>query len=205
MHPDTTRTTGASPAARAIPAAELALTGSRTRRFEGEAHGSAVSYFAVDNDPGDTVALHRHPYVETWVVLEGHVRFTVGTAGLSGVAGDTVVAPAGEWHGFTNDGDGPLRMLCIHASPRIIQEWKEGAILSGMDLEQWWNGVMPQTRDWLTAHNGEALTPEVVADISSAGGLVAADSWWMGERGPDGMFLSDAATDWIEERANTEE
>ena len=79
-----------------------------------------------------------------------------------------------------------------------------GAILTPMDLEQWWNSVTPQTREWLIAHNGEALTPEVVADISGAGGLVASESWWMGERGPDGILLSDAATDWIEERANEE-
>ncbi|WP_104181930.1 cupin domain-containing protein [Arthrobacter sp. B0490] len=110
---------------RAIPAGELALPGSRTRRFDGGDSGSAVSYFLVDNDPGDTVALHRHPYTETWVVLAGLVRFTVGAVGLAGTPGDTVVAPADVWHGFTNDGDGPLRMMCIHASPRIIQEWKD--------------------------------------------------------------------------------
>lgn len=73
-----------------------------------------------------------------------------------------------------------------------------------MELEQWWDGVLQQTRDWLIAHNGEALTPEVVADISRAGGLVASDAWWMGERTADGIFLSAAATDWIEERANGE-
>lgn len=73
-----------------------------------------------------------------------------------------------------------------------------------MELEQWWNDVTPRTRDWLIAHNGEALPPEVVAEISAAGGQVASESWWMGERRPDGLFLSDAATDWIEERANGE-
>jgi hypothetical protein len=74
-----------------------------------------------------------------------------------------------------------------------------------MDLEQWWTAVMPRTRDWLIENNGSALTPEVAADISRAGGLIASDSWWMGERGPDGIFLSDAAIDWIEERANGEQ
>jgi quercetin dioxygenase-like cupin family protein len=123
--PTATPTAGAPLPARAIPRAELALPGSRTRRFDGGAFGSAISYFAVDKDPGDTVALHRHPYTETWVVLDGNVRFTVGSAVLEGTAGDTVVAPARVWHGFTNDGDGPLRMMCIHASPRIIQEWKD--------------------------------------------------------------------------------
>lgn len=121
----TPQVTAAPLPARAIPREELALPGSRTRRFDGGSFGSAISYFAVDSDPGDTVALHRHPYTETWVVLDGSVRFSVGTAVLEGTAGDTVVAPARVWHGFTNDGDGPLRMMCIHASPRIIQEWKD--------------------------------------------------------------------------------
>ncbi|AUZ88163.1 hypothetical protein ACX80U_08130 [Arthrobacter sp. TmT3-37] len=71
-----------------------------------------------------------------------------------------------------------------------------------MELDEWWNDVMPETRQWLISNNGTALTPEVVADISRAGGLIASDSWWMGERGPEGVFLSDAATDWIEERAD---
>lgn len=73
-----------------------------------------------------------------------------------------------------------------------------------MELDEWWNDVMPETRQWLISNNGTALTPEVVADISRAGGLIASDSWWMGERGPEGVFLSDAATDWIEERADNE-
>lgn len=73
-----------------------------------------------------------------------------------------------------------------------------------MELDEWWNDVMPETRQWLISNNGTALTPEVVADISRAGGLIASDSWWTGERGPEGVFLSDAATDWIEERADNE-
>lgn len=90
-----------------------------------------------------------------------------------------------------------------HASDHPPTGTRDG-ILAGMDLDEWWNGVMPQTRDWLIAHNGEALTPEVVADISRAGGLIASDSWWMGERGADGVFLSDAATDWVASRADGE-
>ncbi|MCU1633003.1 MAG: phosphatase [Micrococcaceae bacterium] len=80
----------------------------------------------------------------------------------------------------------------------------ESGDTAGMDLEQWWPAVLPGTRDWLINNNGDALTPEVAADISRAGGLIASDPWWIGERGPDGIFLSDAATDWIEARANGE-
>jgi quercetin dioxygenase-like cupin family protein len=48
----------------------------RTLRFEGEDHGSGVSMFLVDNEPGEGPALHRHPYSETWVVRSGRARFT---------------------------------------------------------------------------------------------------------------------------------
>ena len=72
-----------------------------------------------------------------------------------------------------------------------------------MDLEQWWTDVLPATREWLAHNSGSALTPEVVADISRAGGLIAAESWWMGERGPDGVRLSTAAEQWIRDRAGT--
>jgi hypothetical protein len=34
---------------------------SRTRRFEGEQFGADVSFFLVDNDPGEGPDLHRHP------------------------------------------------------------------------------------------------------------------------------------------------
>ena len=44
---------------------------------------------------------------------------------LHAVAGDTATAPAGAWHGFKNCGTGRLRVLCIHASDRIIQEWQD--------------------------------------------------------------------------------
>jgi hypothetical protein len=33
---------------------------------------------------------------------------------------------------------------------------------------------------------------------------LATDAWWVGENGPTGFHLSDAAIDWIEEVANRE-
>jgi quercetin dioxygenase-like cupin family protein len=108
-----------------VSADELRLPGSTTLRFEGERYGSGISYFHVRYRPGDSVALHRHPYTETWVVLGGAVRFTVGDGQYTADGGETVVAPAHTWHGFANIGDDTLTMLCVHASPRIIQEWKE--------------------------------------------------------------------------------
>lgn len=106
-----------------IPADALRTGESRTRRFVGRQHGADVSYFFVDNDPGQGPGLHRHPYTETWVVLEGVADITVGDRMLRAVAGDTATAPVWTWHRFVNAGEGRLRILCMHASPLIIQEW----------------------------------------------------------------------------------
>jgi quercetin dioxygenase-like cupin family protein len=127
LSPDPPResTPAASSAPVRVGSEELRLPGSRTRRFEGESYGSGISYFQITYEPGDSVALHRHPYTETWVVLSGSVEFNVGGSRYAAHGDETVVAPANTWHGFTNTGHAPLMMLCIHASPRIIQEWKE--------------------------------------------------------------------------------
>lgn len=105
-----------------VPADALRLPGSRTLRFEGRDHGSGVSFFLVTNDPGQGPRLHRHPYSETWVVLEGEATIRRGDQDVVARAGDTAVVPPGVWHRFTATGDGTLRMICIHASPQMVQE-----------------------------------------------------------------------------------
>ena len=110
-----------------VPAEALRIGTGRTRRFVGREYGAGISYFFVDNDPGEGPGLHWHPYTETWVVLEGTARITIGDRQLVASAGDTATVPAGVWHGFTNAGDGRLRVLCIHASDTIIQTWAEEA------------------------------------------------------------------------------
>lgn len=104
---------------------------SRTARFEGADFDAGTSFFAVDDDPGQGVGLHWHPYSETWIVLDGGVTFRLGDgfgeeadtdiAEQRATAGTVVVVPARQHHGFRNTGAGILRMVCIHASPRIIQ------------------------------------------------------------------------------------
>lgn len=95
---------------------------SRTVRFEGGDHGSGVSFFLVDNEPGQGSRLHVHPYTETWVVREGEAEFTVGRQKTRATAGDIVVGAANIPHKFVNIGAGRLEMVCIHASDRIVQE-----------------------------------------------------------------------------------
>ncbi|MPS75322.1 cupin domain-containing protein [Microbacterium sp. K35] len=101
--------------------ADLRIGTGRSRRFVGAEHGADVSYFFVENQPGEGPGLHWHPYSETWVVLEGTVRLRVGDRILLAGPGDTATVAAFTPHGFTNAGDGLLRILCIHASATIVQ------------------------------------------------------------------------------------
>ena len=95
-----------------------------SRTFEGGRHGPcSVSFFLVHNQPGQGPRLHHHPYDETFVILEGHVRVTVGNETLDGGPGDIVIGPAEVPHGFTNSGPGPARLVCIHAAPEMSTEW----------------------------------------------------------------------------------
>ena len=48
------------------------------------------------------------------------------------------------------------------------------------------------------------LPASIIAEITRAGGLVGTEAWWIGQNGPTGFSLSDAAVDWIEEVANGE-
>ena len=109
----------------AIPASELIVGASRTMRFEGERYDSGISFFYVDNDPGMGPALHRHPYTETWLVIEGEATIRMGDDTVVAHAGDTAVVAPDTWHGFTNTGNGRLRIVCIHASPVMVQEERE--------------------------------------------------------------------------------
>jgi len=112
---------------RVIPADDLRVAASRTLRFEGKDHGSGVSFFLVTNDPGQGPAVHRHPYSETWTVLEGEATIRIGDEVVVATSGDTAVVGADTWHGFTNTGTGVLRIMCIHASPTMIQEERDVA------------------------------------------------------------------------------
>jgi len=105
-----------------LRASEQARAANRTLRFEGEDHGSGVSMFLVDNEPGEGPGLHRHPYSETWLVRSGRVRFTADGQDVEAGDGDILVVGPDTPHKFVNLGPGRLDLVCVHDSPRIIQE-----------------------------------------------------------------------------------
>jgi mannose-6-phosphate isomerase-like protein (cupin superfamily) len=102
----------------------LANSGQWQGEFIGSTHGSGVCIvFANWPDPGGGPALHRHPYSETFIVREGFVLFEIDGAELTARTGEIVVAPLGAAHKFSNAGPGPIDMIGIHASIRVITEW----------------------------------------------------------------------------------
>jgi mannose-6-phosphate isomerase-like protein (cupin superfamily) len=88
-------------------------------------HGATISVILDESDPGGGPRLHRHPYDETWVVIEGHLAFTSGDEQLAAAPGDIVIVPPGTPHKFTSTGPGPSKLVCIHANPTFETEWLE--------------------------------------------------------------------------------
>jgi mannose-6-phosphate isomerase-like protein (cupin superfamily) len=94
------------------------------REFVGDDHGGVgITLLFVDAPPGRGPSLHRHPYAEVFVVQEGEATMTDGDTERVVGAGDVVVVPAGEPHGFKSTGDGPLRKVAIHLSSHFDTEW----------------------------------------------------------------------------------
>jgi mannose-6-phosphate isomerase-like protein (cupin superfamily) len=97
-----------------------------SRDFVGERFGGvAACVIFVDAPPGEGPRLHRHPYVEQLIVVEGTATFRDGSAEREVGAGEMAVVDANQPHGFINSGKGKLRQIDVHLSPRFVTEWLE--------------------------------------------------------------------------------
>lgn len=97
-----------------------------SHELEGHLHADTpLSIIFFDGPPGSGPKLHRHPYAEVFIVLEGSATFTVGEATIDVSGGQIAIAPANTPHKFVNSGDGPLRQIDIHANERFITDWLE--------------------------------------------------------------------------------
>jgi len=92
----------------------------------GAEHGAPFCVILVHSQPGVGPRVHRHPYVEAFIVEAGEATFRIGDETVVVSAGHVVVSPAGEAHGFTNTGDGELRLVAIHGAERFSTEWLTG-------------------------------------------------------------------------------
>jgi len=106
----------------AIRKEELPFVGSSYQFVGAEQADVGVSVYLVEAKPGRGAPLHRHPYDEVLMTLEGRGRVVVGDEVRETSAGEIVVVKAGTPHGFINIGEGVLKQVDIHVSPRFEQE-----------------------------------------------------------------------------------
>jgi mannose-6-phosphate isomerase-like protein (cupin superfamily) len=100
------------------------LSPGRTKELVGADHGGAgVCLIFADNPPGGGPSVHKHPYEEVFITLEGRATFRVGDDEVVAGPDDIVIVPPDTPHAFTNSGDGPLRQINIHVSPTFSTEW----------------------------------------------------------------------------------
>jgi mannose-6-phosphate isomerase-like protein (cupin superfamily) len=94
------------------------------RELVGADHGGlGLCIIFVDAAPGDGPGLHKHPYEEVFLTLEGEATLVAGDDELVAREGDVVVVPPDTPHAFKNSGDGRLRQIDIHVSPTFSTEW----------------------------------------------------------------------------------
>ena len=108
-----------------VPLDELDHT-EHSHELVGAEHGAPFSIILVHSRPGVGPRVHRHPYVEAFIVEAGEATFRIGDDTLVVGAGHVVVSPAGEAHGFINTGYDELRLVAIHGADRFTTEWLEG-------------------------------------------------------------------------------
>lgn len=95
-----------------------------SRDLVGADHGGVgVCIIFVDAPPGAGPRLHKHPYEEVFIPLEGAATFVAGGEELQAGAGDIVIVPADTPHTFTNTGEGRLRQIDIHVSASFRTDW----------------------------------------------------------------------------------
>jgi mannose-6-phosphate isomerase-like protein (cupin superfamily) len=85
--------------------------------------GVGISMIFVDAPPGRGPRLHKHPYEEIFIVLEGEAEFVAGDSRLTASAGEVVIVPPETPHSFTSSGSRRLRQIDIHVSSSFITEW----------------------------------------------------------------------------------
>ena len=85
-----------------------------------ESFGSdSLTVADLDLEDGSQVPTHFHPKEEAMYILEGELVSLLADEQVTVTAGDTVLAPAGIKHGFTNKSGKPARLLAIHPTAKV--------------------------------------------------------------------------------------
>ena len=91
--------------------------------FEGGDRIPVSMFVTAYPERGQGPDLHVHPYPETFLLLEGHGRWTAGDDVVELEAEQMLVVPPRTPHGFRNTGDAPLLVVSVHEAGKIEQEW----------------------------------------------------------------------------------
>jgi quercetin dioxygenase-like cupin family protein len=103
----------------------LKPSGQEVATFQGSKHGANISFFIVHFSPGKGPRKHRHPYEETFIILEGEIEAIVDGETKILRENHIVIIPAGIWHEFKNRSEQHAFMINIHPVPEMITEWAE--------------------------------------------------------------------------------
>ena len=91
-------------------------------KFEGfNFSDTNISFFIIEAEPGKGAKLHKHPYEEVFIHLEGKATFTIGDEIIEAEPGEIVIAPANVPHKFVNTGNTILKQIDIHPVSKMVQ------------------------------------------------------------------------------------
>jgi quercetin dioxygenase-like cupin family protein len=96
--------------------------GGNSAKFEGFNYGANTSFFVVNSAPGKGAQKHRHPYEETFVILDGNIEVIVNGEKKMIAGGHIAIIPPKAWHEFKNRSDHNALMVNIHPVSKMIQE-----------------------------------------------------------------------------------
>ena len=100
--------------------------GVTTRMLHAASTGSAqLCIFEQWCDPGLGAPEHLHAVEEILDVLEGQADIFLDGATHAVTAGQSVLIPAGHWHGFTNTGPGILHVRATLAAPVFEASYRD--------------------------------------------------------------------------------
>jgi quercetin dioxygenase-like cupin family protein len=92
-----------------------------------EVGARSMSIWTTFHQPGEVVPLHTHDYEEIITVIAGEAIITVAGESTSVRADMSVIIPPRTPHGYTNAGDGILRMIASFPVPDAVLGQRVGA------------------------------------------------------------------------------
>jgi len=97
--------------------------GADAATFHGSEHGANISFFVITFAAGEGPRKHRHPYEETFIVLDGEIELIADGATQRVGGGTIVVIPKRTWHAFNVLSATPSRMINVHPVAKMVTEW----------------------------------------------------------------------------------